>query len=44
MQDCIYHMTLKSHCISEFSGAISALENATFLWTSMHNVTTYLHI
>ena len=42
MQDSICHMTLKSHFISTFT--ISPLENATFLWTSTHNVRRNLHI
>ena len=42
MQDSIYHMTLKSHFLFQMhqNVTISILENATFLWTSTHNVTT----
>ena len=44
MQDSVYHMTLKSHFTGEFctktSRLISVLENATFLWTPTHSVTT----
>ena len=41
MQDSTYHMTLKSHFISEFrtKTSILALERDVF-WTSTHNVTT----
>ena len=39
MQASVYHMTLKSHFISKFCTK-TPLENATFLWTSTHNVTT----
>ena len=38
MQDSIYHMTLRSHFISDYC-TISPLEKVTFLWTSTHNVT-----
>ena len=48
MQNCIYHMTLKSYFIHEkilyLNVTISPLENATFLWTSMHNLRRNLHI
>ena len=40
MQDSVNHMALKSHFISV---TISALENATFLWTSTHIVRRNLH-
>ena len=40
MQDSIYHMTLKFHLpvIHDFRIKTSRLENATFLWMSVHNV------
>ena len=38
MQDFIYHMTLISNFAQ--SVTISPLENATFLWTSTHNITS----
>ena len=42
MQDAVYHVTLKSHFISDIfnpSITILPLENALFLWTATHNVT-----